>query len=226
VPDIWGCFFEQIQNQLMMMELFLATLAALFSVVNPLGAVPVWLALTPGMNKAERNTTALHTSLYFALILLSFFFAGSYILSFFGISINAIRIAGGLVILSSGYSLLSGKFVESRAINNQVRAEALEKEDISFSPMAMPMLSGPGSISLLISIYADTANWMDRGVVAFAVVVTAGIVLGILRSAPWLNKLLGVTGLKSLSRIMGFIVMAVGIQYIIGGIVELVKVMA
>ncbi|MEN0004011.1 MAG: MarC family NAAT transporter [Bacteroidota bacterium] len=209
-----------------MMELFLATLAALFSVVNPIGAVPVWLALTPDYTKADRNATAFNTSLYFAIILLSFFFAGSYILNFFGISVNAIRIAGGLVILSSGYSLLEGKFAESRAMNSKVKAEALEKEDISFSPMAMPMLSGPGSISLLISTYADTSSWLDRGVVAASIVVTAVIVLFILRSAPWLFKLLGVAGLKSLSRIMGFIVMSVGIQYIISGVVALVKVLA
>lgn len=208
------------------MELFFATLAALFSVVNPLGAVPVWLALTPNMDKAERNHTAMQTSIYFALILLSFFFAGSYILGFFGISINAMRIAGGLVILSSGYALLAGKFAESRAINSKVKEEALEKQDISFSPMAMPMLSGPGSISLLISLYADTTNWTDRTIVAVTVLVVAAIVFGILRSAPWLFKILGETGLKSLSRIMGFIVMAVGIQYIIGGVVDLVKIMA
>jgi multiple antibiotic resistance protein len=102
-----------------MLELFLAVLASLFSMVNPLGAIPVFLGMTPHYTKQERTQTALHTSLYFTLILLTFFLAGSLILSFFGISINAMRIAGGLVILLSGYSLMSGKFAEGRAVDKK-----------------------------------------------------------------------------------------------------------
>ena len=209
-----------------MLGLFVSVLAALFSVVNPLGAVPVFLALTPHHTQEERKKVAWHTSLYFTLILLSFFFAGSLILSFFGISLNAMRIAGGLVILNSGYSLLNGHFEESRAMSKKVKAEALEKQDISFSPMAMPMLSGPGSISLLIGYFAEYGSWMDRSLIASAVVFTGFIVFLILRSAPYLFKVMGVSGLKALSRIMGFLVMAIGIQYIIAGVVSLVKVLA
>lgn len=209
-----------------MTELFFATLAALFSVVNPFGAVPVFLAMTPHYSQSERSKTALNTSLYFVLILLSFFFAGTLILSFFGISLNAMRIAGGLVILSSGFALLSGKFAESRAINSKVKEEALNKEDISFSPMAMPMLSGPGSISLLIGLFAEHPAWSNRALIAFVVLILGVIVYGILRSSPYLFKLLGIAGIKALSRIMGFLVMAIGIQYIISGIVNLVKVLA
>lgn len=209
-----------------MLGLFASVLAALFSVVNPFGAVPVFLAMTPHHSQVERRKVAWHTSLYFSLILLSFFFAGSLILSFFGISLNAMRIAGGLVILSSGYSLLNGHFAESRAINKGVKKEALEKEDISFSPMAMPMLAGPGSISLLISYYSEYSLIIERALVAFTILVIGAIVYFILRSAPYLFKVMGVSGLKALSRIMGFLVMAIGIQYIIAGIVSLVKVLA
>lgn len=208
-----------------MLGLFASVLGALFSLVNPFGAVPLFLAMTPDHSKVERRKVAWHTSLYFSLILLSFFFAGSLILSFFGISLNAMRIAGGLVILSSGYGLLSGNFEESRAISNSVRKEALSKQDISFSPMAMPMLSGPGSISLLIGYYTQYDLWSERALIASAIVITGLIVFLILRSAPYLFKLMGVSGLKALSRIMGFLVMAIGIQYIIAGIVSLVKVM-
>ena len=209
-----------------MTELFFAVLASLFSVVNPFGAVPVFLAMTPHHTKEERNRTARQTSIYFVLILLSFFLAGTYILSFFGISLNAMRIAGGLVILSSGYALLSGKFAESRAINKKVKEEALEKEDISFSPMAMPMLSGPGSISLLISLYAEHDVLSSRIMIGLVVIACGLIVFAILRSSPFLFKLLGVAGIKALSRIMGFMVMAIGIQYIIAGVVDLVKILA
>ena len=206
-----------------MLELFLAVFGALFSVVNPLGAVPVFLAMTPHYTEKERGHTAFLTALYFVLILMSFYLAGTLILSFFGISLNSMRIAGGLIILSSGYALLNGKFAESRAISKKVKEEALEKNDISFSPMAMPMLSGPGSISLLISLFNEHTDLTNRLLIGGVIIVVGVVVYAILRSSPYLFKLLGVAGLKALSRIMGFIVMAIGIQYIISGIVSLVK---
>jgi multiple antibiotic resistance protein len=209
-----------------MLELFFAVFASLFSLVNPMGAVPVFLAMTPHYTKAERRRTALHTSVYFVLILLAFFFAGTIILGFFGISLNAMRIAGGLVILASGFSLLNGKFAEGRAIDRKVREEALVKDDISFSPMAMPMLSGPGSISYLIGVFASNPAWEARGIVAGVIILTGLTVYLILRSAPFLSKALGVAGLQALTRIMGFLVMSIGIQYIITGVVDLVKVLA
>ena len=205
-----------------MFELFVTIFAALFSVVNPMGAVPFFLGMTPDYTPKERNHTALMSSIFFVLILLSFFFAGTAILSFFGITINAMRIAGGLIIMSSGYALLQGKFAESRAINKKVREETLAKEDISFSPMAMPMLSGPGSISLLIGLYNEYEGWDEKFMVAGTVVFLGFIIYFILRSSPMLFRILGVTGLKALSRIMGFLVMAIGIEFIIDGIVNLV----
>lgn len=207
------------------MELFIAVLASLFSVVNPFGAVPMFIGMTPHHTVAERRKTALNTSIYFALILMSFFLAGTYILGFFGVSLNAMRIAGGLVILASGYSLLEGKFAEGRAINKAVTDEALNKEDISFSPLAMPMLSGPGSISLLIGFNAQYPDLSNQLIIASVILTTAVIVYFILRWSPFLFKLLGIGGIKAMTRIMGFLVMAIGIQYIIVGVVDLVKVL-
>lgn len=206
-----------------MIELFIAVLASLFSVVNPIGAVPVFLSLTSNYSDAERRRTSFHTSIYFVLILVSFFFAGSYILSFFGISVNAMRIAGGLVILNSGFALLSSKPATQRGMDKKVLQEAIEKEDISFSPMAMPMLSGPGSISLLISLYSEHQEWLNRGIIALVIISTGVLVYLTLRAAPLVYKFLGEAGLKALSRIMGFIVMAIGVQYVISGVVALVK---
>lgn len=206
-----------------MIDLFIATLASLFSVVNPLGAVPVYLAMTPHYSKKDRIKTAFNTSLYFVLILLVFFSLGSYILSFFGISINAMRIAGGLVILSSGYALLSGESTKRKGIDQNVEKEAMEKEDISFTPLAMPLLSGPGSISLLISLNAEYTGWEPRLIVVGVVICVGILVYLILRLAPFLSQLLGVAGLKAISRIMGFIVMAIAVQYIITGIYRLLE---
>ena len=209
-----------------MIELSFAVLASLFSLVNPLGAIPVFLAMTPHYTKQERANTALQTSLYFTLILLAFYLGGTLILKFFGISLNAMQIAGGLVILASGFSLLNGKFAEGRTVNKKVKEEALTKDDISFSPLAMPLLSGPGSISYLISLQAQHTAWEPRLFIGGVVVAMGALVFLILRSSPYLHKLMGVAGLNALSRIMGFLVMAIGIQNIIAGVVHLVKVLA
>jgi multiple antibiotic resistance protein len=206
-----------------MLSLFFSTLASLFTVVNPLGAVPVFLAMTSEYSAPERTRVARNSSLYFVIILLAFFLAGKLILSFFGISLNALRIAGGLIILHSGYGLLNGKFAQARAVNQAVKDEASHKEDISFTPMAMPLLSGPGSISLLISLFAESPDWERRGIILGTILAMGLIVFLILRSAPYLFKLLGVGGLKALSRVMGFLVMSIGIQYIIAGLVNLVQ---
>jgi multiple antibiotic resistance protein len=201
-----------------MIELFVATLASIFSVVNPLGAVPVYLAMTPEYTQKERNRTSRLTSIYFFLILSLFFLAGTWILGFFGISIGAMRIAGGLVIMSSGYTLLTGNMSKSGATSKKVTEEALHKEDISFAPLAMPLLSGPGSISLLITYFDEYPLWWQKGTIV-GVILTMGIIVYlILRFAPLLYQFLGEAGLRALSRIMGFIVMSIGVQFIIGGI--------
>lgn len=205
-----------------MVTLFFSTLGALFSVVNPLGAVPIYLALTGNYDIRHRNSSAMQTAFWVAIILCVFFLAGTYILNFFGISINALRIAGGLVILNSGYGLLNGVFQERR-VNAEIQEEATLKEDISFTPMAMPMLSGPGSISLLIGMSVESNDYADRLVIIGSIVAMALIIWAVLRYSPYLFRILGVAGLKALSRIMGFLVMAIGIEILIRGVVSLVR---
>ncbi len=205
------------------MEFFLATLFSLFSIVDPPGAIPVYVALTSDRPRPERNRIALHTSLYFLLILLSFFLAGTYILNFFGLTIHAFRIAGGLALLSSGFALMSGKFARRRGYDKEVEKESQERQDIAFSPMAMPMLSGPGSISYLITQYAQHPAWNQRILIVAAIFAVTALVWALLRIAPLLFRLLGSGGLNAIARIMGFIVIAIGVQFIVDGLVHLIE---
>lgn len=205
------------------MDFFFATLFSLFSIVDPPGAIPVYVALTSDRPRAERNKIALQTSLYFLLILGCFFIAGNYILSFFGLTIHALRIAGGMTLLISGFGLLSGRFAKRRGYDKDVEKHAQEnKQDIAFSPMAMPMLSGPGSISYLITQYNQHPLWTERWQIIGAIVAVAALVWGCLRLAPFLFKVFGAGGLNAIARIMGFIVIAIGVQFIVDGLVHLV----
>lgn len=206
-----------------MIELVLATAAAIFSIVNPLGAIPLYLSLTSDYDFAHRKTTSIQISIFTISILLIFFWLGIYLLNFFGIDINALRIAGGLILLNSGFGLMSGSMENSRAVGKKIKEEAEHKEDISFTPMAMPMLAGPGSISFLITQFAEHDTWSSRMAISVAILLIGVIIFVVLHYSILFYKMLGRGGLRALSRIMGFLVMAIGMQYIITGIVKLVE---
>lgn len=206
-----------------MIVLYLTILASLFSVVNPIGAMPVFLSLTQGDTKEERNRIARNSSVYLSIILIVSFIIGSYILKFFGISIDALRIAGGMVIILSGFDLLRGDHAKGRKIDNKVKKEAIKKDDISLTPMSIPLLAGPGSISLLIGLFREFHDFAHYIIVFFVILSVGLITYTILRFSPMLVKKLGASGLSSMARIIGFIVMSIGVQYIINGISSIVK---
>lgn len=207
------------------MEIFLGTLFSLFSIVDPPGAVPVYVALTEGMEKKERNRLALHTSFYFLMILVAFFLAGTYILGFFGLSVHAMRIAGGMVLLGTGYGLMNGKFTAHRGYSESVAANSKSRSEIAFTPMAMPLLSGPGAISYLITQFKQHTAWGERAWILAAIVSMGVLVYLILRSAPLLFKIFGEGGLSAIARIMGFLVIAIGVQFFVDGVVHLVEIL-
>lgn len=203
------------------MDLFIYIFAAVFSVLNPLGAIPVFVGLTQEDTMAERSRISIWTAINVFLILMISFFIGKYLLSFFGITMDALRIAGGLIIVNSGYALLSGNFPKRRGVNKKVADDAQNRNDIALTPLAMPLLAGPGSMSLLIAFYQDYPDYIDKAIVAIAVLAVCFIIFLILRSAHYLSKLLGASGIVAISRIMGFIVIALGIQYISVGVINI-----
>lgn len=202
---------------------FIYIFLALFSVLNPLGAIPIFLALTEGDSKQSRSRTSLWTAINVVIILVVSFFIGEYVLKFFGISINSLRIAGGIVIMSSGFALLSGGFSKNRGVNKEVKNDAQNRSDIALSPLAIPMLAGPGSISLLIASYQDYPDSVDRILICLAVLAIGIVIFLTLRSSQYLAKVLGASGIVAISRIMGFIVLAIGIQYIVNSVVNIIS---
>ena len=137
------------------MELFLLIFGALFSVINPLGAVPIFVGLTQDDSTKERQRISFWTAINVFLILVISFFVGQYVLAFFGISLDALRIAGGFIIVNSGFSLLNRRFSKGRGVHKEIENDAQKRNDIALTPLAIPMLAGPGSISLLIAMYQD-----------------------------------------------------------------------
>lgn len=206
------------------MELFLYVFVALFSIINPLGTVPIFVGLTEDESPTERKKTALLTAINVLVILLISFFLGKYLLQFFGISLNSLRIAGGLIIVSSGFALLTGRFAKHKGMKNKrVQKDLSMRERFSLTPLAIPMLAGPGSISLLITFQQEYGWSVDSIYILTAVILVCLTTFFILRSSYLISKTLGASGINAISRIIGFIVIAIGIEYISGAALDLIK---
>ena len=197
--------------------LFLASFSSLFSVANPFAAMPVYISLMEGHTDEEKKRTSRKATTYMFFVLITFLLVGTYILSFFGISLPGIQIAGGIVIVRAGFSMLNPDS-SGRKLTKKDQEAAMEKEDVSFSPLALPLLSGPGSIAVVIGFGSDAQGITDYLVHGTAVLMTALVAFGILRIAPALVKYIGKTGMTVITRMMGFIALAIGVQFVINGI--------
>ncbi|HEX6998389.1 MAG TPA: MarC family NAAT transporter [Gammaproteobacteria bacterium] len=202
----------------------LSTVLALLPIVNPVSAIGVLLGITADLTERERNEQIRRACIYMFVILVAFLIAGGLIMSFFGISIPGLRIAGGLLVAYLGFRML---FPDQATITGQERKEAVEKEDVSFTPLAMPSLSGPGSIAVVVGL-STTVQQSDDIVMghvfmAVGIAITALISYFVLRASTKLNELLGATGINAISRIMGFIMICIGVQFVINGVLEIVR---
>jgi multiple antibiotic resistance protein len=195
----------------------IASFTSIISVANPLTAMPVFISLTEQNTDKERATIAKKASFYMFLILTIFLLAGTYIMSFYGISLPGVRIAGGLIIMRAAYAMQTpGR--DERKLSDKDKEAAQSKEDVSLSPMAMPMLSGPGSIAVVIGLASQAEGIADLTIVTMAIVLSALIAYLILRLAPISAKYIGPTGMGAVTRMMGFIAMCIAVQFILNGI--------
>jgi len=204
----------------------LVTLVTLLPIINPVSTAILLLGISEHLTKKDLNRQIIMACIYMTGILVVFLLAGHFIMIFFGISIPGIRIAGGMVIVFLGFKML---FPGEAKITQAEKKEAIKKSNISFSPLAMPSLAGPGAIATVITISSsiDGRHGYDK-VFAFtgvmlAIVITAIISWLVLRSANFVSRILGVNGVDSLSRIMGFLLICIGIQFAIIGVQDLIS---
>ena len=200
----------------------LSTVGALLPIVNPLSAVGLVVTITANLTPTERHEQIKRACIYMFFILTAFLVAGGLIMNFFGISIPGLRIAGGLIVSYLGFRML---FPEPLPLSRQEQAEAVQKQDISFTPLAMPSLSGPGSIAVVIGV-SSTAQQSEHVIinhvlVAIGIAITAIISFVVLKAATRLDRILGATGMNAIARIMGFLLICIGVQFVINGIVDI-----
>ncbi len=198
-------------------ELILGTVIALLPIINPLATAPTFLAITEGDTRARRMEQLRLACIYMVAILVCFLIGGRLIMGFFGISIPGLRIAGGLLVAGIGSGMLMAP-PRDPAKDDAAHEEARAKRDIAFSPLAMPMMSGPGSIAVTIGFTSLSTGWLDYVAIILGILIVAAITYGTLRLSERVVGVIGLNGMNALSKVMGFLILCIGIQFVVNGV--------
>jgi len=197
-------------------SIWVQTFGVIFALIDPFGYVPMFLTMT-ARDTIERRRAMLRKACVTAFaVLTAFTFLGNHILAFFGISIPALQISGGLILLAIGFEMLKVTPVHEK-ISESEESDGAAKDDISIVPLAIPMLSGPASISTVIMLTSKTPSAHGYMAIIGSIALTLGFTYVILSSANRVLAIVGLTGLKVVTRVMGFLLCAMAIQFVING---------
>ena len=213
-------------------ELIGLGLVTLLPLANPLTTVALFIGLSGDMTRAERQRQSLLTGVYVFMILVVAYYGGQAVMWIFGISMPGLRIGGGLIVSSIGFSMLFPKAPLDETVEVGEKSAELRRrasKDIAFVPLAMPTTAGPGTIAMVVTIAASAASatgvepWM-----LLVVPITVSVLIGVLvwlclRSADLIMRILGRSGIEAISRLMGFLLVCMGVQFVINGVLEIVR---
>ena len=207
-------------------------LVVLLPLANPLTTVALFLGLAGNMNSAERNHQSMMASVYVFAIMMVAYYAGQLVMNTFGISIPGLRIAGGLIVAFIGFRMLFPAQKAQESPEARHKSEELKEEpdaNIAFVPLAMPSTAGPGTIAMIISSAStvrDSATFPDWVLTVAPPLIFAiiGIIVwASLRSSGAIMRWVGKGGIEAISRLMGFLLVCMGVQFIINGVLEIIK---
>jgi multiple antibiotic resistance protein len=194
----------------------LATFLALFPIVDPFGGIPIFFSMTSDWTARERTWTAIKTGIWVFVILATFLFFGRFVLHFFGISLPVLKIAGGLIVANTAWGMVTSTARITPAESN----EAESKEDISLTPLAMPLMSGPGAIGVVMGLAAGVNNAAGYiGMVIGIAVVALSVTLFFWMGGPLVRKL-GPSAVGAINKIFGFLILAIAVQLVWDGVAD------
>ena len=198
-------------------EQVLTIFIALFAIIDPFGNIPVFLALTERMDISRKKQVAIKSCFYAFLVLLLFLFLGRWILNYFGISVPAFQVGGGVIIFLAGLPMLFARPLGMRSLDSEI-AECSEREEVSLVPLAVPMLAGPGAITTVVVLTDRYPGLEGKMVILGAVFSVLAFTALLFWYAERILRGIGQTGLNFLTRIMGLILVILAVQYILSGI--------
>ena len=186
-----------------------------FTLTNPLGTMPVFLTMTNGLSDDERKRIIKRATITSFLILIGFTFCGQFLFKFFGISTNGFRIAAGIIILKIGYDMLQARYSNAKLKEDEFKAYA---NDISITPLSIPMLCGPGAIANGIILMSDASDWTLKSTLVGVIGLVYILTYIILRLSTRLVRIIGETGNNVMMRLMGLILMVIAVECFVGGV--------
>lgn len=197
------------------------TFIGILPIANPFSTAVVFLTITEGFSEKRRKQQARLACIYMAVVLITFLLLGSLIMNFFGISIPGLRIAGGLIVTRIGFGMLNSR--SESEMSEESRDETVRMDDVAFTPLAMPMLSGPGSIAVTIGMATEADGVGENLAIVVGIGLVALVSWLVLRASAKVVRVLGATGTNVMGRIMGFLLVCVGIQFIVDGTHDIVS---
>jgi len=201
-------------------SLFVTTFFGFFAVMDPIGAVPLFIVMTENNTEAERCQMTRRATVAALLVLLFFGITQMWLFSFFGFTMGAFRVAGGLFLFLIAFEMLTAHTTGAKQ-SEEEKSEGVEKTDISITPLAVPLLAGPATIASVVLAFGKAQNFIGTLTVTLAVVGVCVATYGILRISGRVQRLFGNTGIKVVSRMMGLILAAMAIQFAADGLAEL-----
>ena len=199
---------------------FIYAFVSIFVIVNPVGGLITFIALTSGMSAAERKETAKRSVMVACALAIVFAISGELILEFFGVTVDSLRVAGGILLFLIALDMLHAR-VSRESVTTEEIKDATEREDVSVFPIAMPLLTGPGAITTVI-VVIRTGETMDLKIITIlAILLTFALSYIVFRFADKINKILGFTGSLVVTRVMGLLLGAIAVTFISVGVVNL-----
>ena len=197
-------------------QFFVFCLTTLFTLINPLGIAPLLVVMTERFSNEERIQIAKKGSLTAFYTLIIFSFLGSVIFKFFGITLEAFQIMGGILFFRNGLRMLEAKVGRSRTTPAE-QEESLETEDIAISPIGIPLIAGPGAITAAMLLSSQTPQLYSYATVVISLFLVLFLVYLILRNGDLVIRVLGTTGMRKIQRLMGLILLVIAVQFVING---------
>lgn len=204
------------------LEFFLLCLSTLFTLINPLGIAPIFIVMTERFTPEQRKSIARKGVSSAGITLLIFAALGHLIFKFYGITIEAFQIMGGIIFFRSGLRMLEAKVGRTRTTPKE-QEESLDHDEIAVSPIGIPLITGPGAITAAMLLSGKTPQLASYGTLFLAVVIVLVGVYLILRGGDKLAKRIGQTGMRIVQRIMGLILMVIAVQFVINGVVTVLR---
>ena len=186
-----------------------------FTLINPLGSMPIFMSMTTTLSEKERNNTARKAAIAALITLLAFAFTGHLLFSFFGISIHSFRVVGGIIFFVMGMDMLQARIGHVKIKEEEVKAYV---SDISITPLAIPMICGPGAITNSIVLMQDANSLMKKSILIASIVIIIGITYLVYYSSSRLFRVIGQTGINVMMRLMGLIVMVIAVEFFLSGL--------